>query len=133
MLQVSDVELPHTAISTNRGEDISLLGEVDVVDLLVVGDELGEDGLLLDVPDGAGGIDGAGADEVGELGVPVEGGQGCREVVVLAYGIYTFLRLTSSDTFLLSLILHILRHSPAVARRSGLSPFWVRGGVPSRG
>ena len=62
MLQVPDVKLPHTAVGANRGENVPLLGEVDVVNLLIVGDELGKDGLLLDVPDGAGGVDGTGAD-----------------------------------------------------------------------
>lgn len=46
-----------------------------VIDFLIVGDELGEDCCFFDVPDGAGGVDGAGANEVVELGVPVEGGQ----------------------------------------------------------
>ena len=37
----------------------------------------------------------------------------------------TFLRLSSRLTSLLSLIFQILRHSPEVANKSGLSPFWV--------
>ena len=36
----------------------------------------------------------------------------------------TFFKLSSSDTSLLSLIFHILRHSPEVATKSGLSPFF---------
>ena len=57
VLQVPDVELPDASVGTYRGEDVPLLREVDIVDLLVVGDELGEDSLLFDVPDCAGGVD----------------------------------------------------------------------------
>jgi len=49
---------------------------VDVVDLFIMSDELGEDCCLFDIPDSAGGVDGASSDEVVELGVPVEGSQG---------------------------------------------------------
>lgn len=42
-----------------------------------MGNELGEDGSFFDIPDGAGGIDGAGSDEVVEFWVPVEGSEGC--------------------------------------------------------
>ena len=45
----------------------------------------------------------------------------------------TFLRLRSKLTSLLSLILQILRHSPEVAIKSGLSPFWIGEQLPHRG
>ena len=76
MLQVPDIELPDAAVCSHTGEDVPFFGEVDVVDFFVVGDQLREDGCLFDVPDGAGGVDGAGADQVVQLGVPVEGSQG---------------------------------------------------------
>ena len=47
--------------------------------------------------------------------------------------ICTFLRLRSKLTSLLSLILQILRHSPEVAIKSGLSPFWVFAVLPHQG
>jgi hypothetical protein len=56
---------------------------VDIINFLVMCDELCENSGFLDVPDGAGGINGRGADEVGHLGVPVEGGEGSRKVVIL--------------------------------------------------
>ncbi len=45
---------------------------MNIVDFLIVGDELREDRGLFDVPDGAGGVDGAGTNEVGKFRVPVE-------------------------------------------------------------
>ena len=60
MLQISNIELSDTAISPNRGEDISFFGEMDVINFFIVSDELSKDGGFFDVPDGAGGIDGAG-------------------------------------------------------------------------
>ena len=71
---------------------------MDIVDFLVVRDELGEDCGLFDVPDGAGGVDGTGADEVGQLGVPVEGSQRRREVIVLGAKQTTFFRFSSRET-----------------------------------
>lgn len=62
MLKVSEVELSDGSICTSRSESISLVGEMDVVDFFIVGDKLGEDGFLFDVPNGAGGIDGTGTD-----------------------------------------------------------------------
>lgn len=62
MLQVSDVELPDTAISSNRREDVPLPGEVDIIDLLVMCDELGKYCRFFDVPDGAGSIDAGSTD-----------------------------------------------------------------------
>ncbi|MBL4784554.1 MAG: hypothetical protein JKY49_03915 [Cohaesibacteraceae bacterium] len=85
-----------TVSNWNSGDRINLERS------LSMGDELGEDGGLLDVPDGAGGVDGTGADEVVELGVPVEGSQGGREVVILHGASRTFLRLSSRETSLLS-------------------------------
>lgn len=76
MLQVSDVELPDAAVCPHRGKDVPFLGEVDVVNFLVMSNELREDSSFFDVPDGAGSVDGRRADEVGQLGVPVERSQG---------------------------------------------------------
>ena len=50
---------------------------------------------------------------------------GAEKSLSLNIQIHTFLRLSSSDTYLLSLILHILRHYPAVAIKSALSPFYI--------
>ena len=83
MLQVSNVELPDATVCSHTCKDVSFLGEVDVVDLFIMSDELGEDCCLFDIPDSAGGVDGASSDEVVELGVPVEGSQGSWEVIVL--------------------------------------------------
>jgi len=47
---------------------------------LVVGDELRLDDAALDVPDGAGGVDGCGPDAAGLDLVPVEGGEGRGEL-----------------------------------------------------
>lgn len=83
MLEVPDVELPDATVCSHRCKNVPFLRKMDVVDLLIMSDELCEDGFLFDVPDGAGGVDGAGADEVVELGVPVEGSEGSREVVIV--------------------------------------------------
>ena len=96
---------------------------MDIVDLLIMRDELCEDSGFLNVPNSAGSIDGAGPNQIMELGVPVERGQRSREIVVLGSCNATFLSVSSIETYLLSLILQILRQSPEVARRSGLSPF----------
>ena len=72
MLQISDIELPHTAISTHRSKYISLSGEVDIVDLFIMGDELCENCLLLYVPDSASSVNGTGANQIGHLWVPVK-------------------------------------------------------------
>lgn len=47
-----------------------------------MGDELGVDGLALDVPDGAGGVDGGGTDAARVGVVPVEGGERAAVVAV---------------------------------------------------
>lgn len=125
MLQISDIKLPHAAVSPNWSKDIPFFGEMYVVYFFVMSDKLGEDSGFFDIPDGAGGIDGAGADEVVKFWVPVEGSEGCWEVIVLNMMSLTFLRLSSKDTSLLSLIFHILRQSPEVASKSGLSPTFV--------
>ena len=61
MLQISNIELSDTAIGANGGEYISFSREMNVIDFFIVGDELSKDGGFFNVPDGAGGIDGAGA------------------------------------------------------------------------
>ena len=72
MLKVPDVELPNTAVCADGCEDIPISGEMNVIDFLVMGDELREDCAFLNVPDGAGSIDGGIANQVFEFGVPVE-------------------------------------------------------------
>ncbi len=62
MLKVSKVELSDGSIGSGRSEGISLVGEMDIVDFFIMGNELGEDWFLFDVPNGAGGIDGTGTD-----------------------------------------------------------------------
>ncbi len=57
-------------------------------------DELGKDSWFFDVPDGAGGVDGGSADEVVELGIPIEGSERSWEVVILHVNGGTFLRLS---------------------------------------
>lgn len=64
-----------------------VLGEADVVDCFVVGDQLSGDLLLLNVPDGAGSVDGRGADDLLVHLVPVEGSQRSAELVVLRLGL----------------------------------------------
>ncbi|PON50518.1 hypothetical protein TorRG33x02_314440, partial [Trema orientale] len=82
VLLVAEVEDPDGAIGGDGGEDPHATPG-DVVDLLVVGDELGVDGLALNVPDGAGRVDAGGADALGLGLVPVEGGEGPAELAVL--------------------------------------------------
>ena len=47
-----------------------------VVNFFIVSYELCKDCAFLDIPDGAGGIDRAGTDEVVHLWVPIEGSEG---------------------------------------------------------
>lgn len=82
VLLVTQVEHSDGAVGGDGGEDTDA-APGDVVDLLVVGDELGVDGLTLDVPDGAGGVDGGGADAFGLRLVPIEGGERPAELRVL--------------------------------------------------
>lgn len=82
MLFVAEVENPNRAVGGDRGENANAAPS-DVVNLLVVGDELGVDSLSLDVPDGAGGVDAGGADALGLGLVPVEGGERAAELAVL--------------------------------------------------
>ena len=82
VLLVTEIEDANGAVSRDGGED-AYAAPCDVVDLLVVGNKLGIDDLALDVPDGAGGVDAGGADALGLGLVPVEGGKGPTEVVVL--------------------------------------------------
>jgi hypothetical protein len=62
VLKISEVKLSDRSIGTSRGKCIPLVSEMDVVDFFVMSDELGEDGFLFNVPNGAGGIDGTGTD-----------------------------------------------------------------------
>ena len=51
-----------------------------------MGDELSFDALTLDVPDGAGGVNGGSADHGGVMEVPVEGSERSRILLLLAIG-----------------------------------------------
>jgi hypothetical protein len=82
VLLVTEIEDANGAVGGDGGEDADA-APCDVVDLLVVGNELGVDDLALDVPDGAGGVNAGGADALGLGLVPVEGGEGPTEVAVL--------------------------------------------------
>ena len=42
-MKVSQVELSDGSIGSGRSEGISLVGEMDVVDFFIMGNELGED------------------------------------------------------------------------------------------
>ena len=81
-----------------------------VVNFFIVSYELCKDCAFLDIPDGAGGIDRAGTDEVVHLWVPIEGSEGSWEIVILGLDSSTFFKFNYSTTYLLSLILHIFRH-----------------------
>ena len=81
MLLVPEIKDTDRAVGGDGGED-PRAAPGDVIDLLVVGDELGVDGLALDVPDGAGGVDGGGADAARVGVVPVEGGERAAVVAV---------------------------------------------------
>ena len=60
--QVSNIELPSTAVGSNCGEYLSVGGETHVVDLFVVGDDSAVDDPLLNVPNGASSVNTAGDD-----------------------------------------------------------------------
>mmetsp|Transcript_9537 Transcript_9537/g.22586 ORF Transcript_9537/g.22586 Transcript_9537/m.22586 type:complete len:203 (-) Transcript_9537:360-968(-) len=83
MLQAAEVEEADRAVGADRGENLSAARERDVVHLLVVRDQLRLCLPGLDVPDGAGGIDGGGADDGGVRLVPVERRQRRTELTVL--------------------------------------------------
>eukprot|EP00964_Phaeocystis_antarctica_P106193 scaffold71118_cov27-Phaeocystis_antarctica.AAC.1 len=73
----------HRAVGTDGSEHVHARREGQVVDLLVVGDELRLGLHLGDVPDGAGRVDGRGADDVGVSLVPVEGSERRAKLGVL--------------------------------------------------
>jgi hypothetical protein len=62
VLEISEVELSNGSVGTGRGKGIPLVSEMNVVDFFVVGDQLGEDRFLFNVPNGAGSIDRTGTD-----------------------------------------------------------------------
>ena len=122
MLEISDIKLPHTAISSHRGEDILVFAEMDIINFLIMGNKLGINRSLFNIPDGAGGIDGAGADKVDFLRVPVEGSQRGAKLVVLSWREITFLRSSFSLTSELLTIYHTFKFYPEVASKSGVEP-----------
>ncbi|KAE8077604.1 hypothetical protein FH972_016156 [Carpinus fangiana] len=73
VLLVPEIEDPNGPIGGNGGENPSL-PPGDVVDLLVMGDELGLDNAPLNIPDGTGSVDARGPQAPGLDVVPVEGG-----------------------------------------------------------
>jgi len=75
VLQRPEVEESQRAVGAHRAEDVLPAGEGQVVHLLVVGDQLRARGHRGDIPDGAGGVDGAGAHYGGVHLVPVEARQ----------------------------------------------------------
>ena len=91
---------------------------MDVINLFVMGDELSVDASPFDVPDRAGCIDGAGANEVGHDRIPIKGGERGTELIFLNGEIITFLRLRRRLTSLFSTILQIFKFSPEVANKS---------------
>lgn len=76
---VPEVEDADGAVGRHGGEDPGL-PPGDVVDGLVVRDELRLHDAEIDVPDGAGGVDGGGPDTAGLDLVPIEGGEGRAEL-----------------------------------------------------
>lgn len=83
VLLVPEIEDPDGPVGGDGGENPSL-PPGDVVDLLVVGDELGLDNTPLNIPDGAGGVDAGGPKAPGLDVVPVEGGERGAELGGLA-------------------------------------------------
>jgi hypothetical protein len=79
VLLVPEIEDADRAVGRDGGEDTGL-APGDVVHGLVVCDELRLDDAAIDVPDGAGGVDGRGPDAAGFELVPVEGGEGRAEL-----------------------------------------------------
>ncbi|GKV46841.1 hypothetical protein SLEP1_g53802 [Rubroshorea leprosula] len=81
MLLVTEVKNPNRAISRDRGEDAHTTPG-NIVILFVMGNELGVDSLTFNVPDGAGGVNGGGADPLGLSFIPVEGGKRTAKLTV---------------------------------------------------
>lgn len=72
LLLITEVKNEDGSVCENRGEDIdTALG--DVIDLLVMGNELGVYNRTFDALDGAGGVDEGGANATGLHLIPVEG------------------------------------------------------------
>lgn len=83
VLLVPQIENSDRPICRNRSKNPRFTPG-NVVDLLVVRDELRLDDPLLDIPDGASGVDAGGPNPPGFDVVPVEGGQGGTELAGLA-------------------------------------------------
>lgn len=126
MLEISDIELSDASISSDWSKDISLLGEMDIIHLFIMSYELSKNCSFFDIPNSASCVNGTSAYEIVHFWVPVKRSEGCWEIVILKLNInFTFLRLSSSETYLLSWIFHILRHYPEVANKSGLWPIYI--------
>ena len=76
MFETSQIEQSDGAVGAHRGENVGSPREGQVEDLSVVSDELRPCGLGVDVPDGAGGVDGGGTNHGWVVFVPVKGCQG---------------------------------------------------------
>jgi len=75
MLEISQVELPRTAIGSDRSENVLIRSETDIVNFLIVRDKLCVDNAFLDIPNSTGSVDAGCADQGHVDRVPVEGGQ----------------------------------------------------------
>jgi hypothetical protein len=56
VIKCASVELAAATICTNRGEYLVFAAERDIVDFFIMSDKLSEHSLLLEIPDGAGGV-----------------------------------------------------------------------------
>ena len=83
MLEISQIKLSDGSISAGRSEGIFFVSEMNVINFFIMGNKLGKNRLFFDVPNGAGGVNGAGADEVGHFGIPVERSERGTELVVV--------------------------------------------------
>lgn len=78
MLQASEVEHSHTPIRATRNKNINAIGtESNVIDLLVVGNQLGLGREGGNVPDGASGINRGSNDQRRLDNIPVQRSYGC--------------------------------------------------------
>lgn len=100
MLKVSNIELPDTAISAHRCEDVPFAGKVNIIYLFVMSDELRENSRFFNIPNGAGGVNRRRANQVVQLRVPIERSKRSREVVVLLLG-YSYILEVKLQTHLL--------------------------------
>ena len=58
LMKVPEIELTSAAICSNRGKDVHVWAETDIIDLFIVCNQLSEHGSFLDIPNRARGVDG---------------------------------------------------------------------------